>query len=132
MFRRTANLGEFAELKVPMQLRYVRRLADESGVGLKGVKVRIVRDSGLVGSGYHGTTNVTGTTIYLYPDAFKDLQTLSRTLGHERTHVMQRRIFGQSTDARFVSRMEDAAFGIESEFWRYYLQNNTGTLEMFR
>jgi len=97
------------------------------------VKVKIVRDPELVGSGFLGMTDEGGRVIRLLPDSFQDLETLIKTLGHERTHIMQRRIFGRGTDATFMRQMEDAAYGIESEFWEYYLRHGrTGRLEELR
>lgn len=51
MFRRTANQGTFADLPVTMDLKTVRSYASEGGVGLDGVKVRIIRDESLVAHG---------------------------------------------------------------------------------
>ncbi|MGG1895765.1 DUF4280 domain-containing protein [Brevibacillus formosus] len=48
LYRRTANVGEFSHLEVPMQLKEVKRLAELAGIGLDGVKVRIIRDPEMV------------------------------------------------------------------------------------
>ena len=58
LFRRTENIGDFADLKVPMQMRYVEQAAEDGGVGLQGVKVRIVRDPDLLGKNLYGYTAV--------------------------------------------------------------------------
>jgi len=70
----------------------------------------------------------------LYPSAFTDLETLIKTLGHERTHLMQKRIFGSMTkSSEFADPLEQAARQIEEEFWQYYLRvGRTGRLERFR
>lgn len=136
LFCRTENAGDFAELKVPMQMRYVEQAAADGGVGLQGVKVRIVRDPDLLGKNLYGYTHPDGS-IDLYPDAFTNTEQLVKTLGHERTHTMQIGIFGHPNtlgDQMYPSLMlnEGAAHGIEGSFWQYYLKNNSGKLEQFR
>ena len=131
MYRRTANSGEFSELKVPMQMRYVDQAAQDGGVGLQGVRVRIVRDPDLVGRDVYGFTYPDGS-IDLYPDAFSDTEQLVKTLGHERTHTMQIDIFGRPTTMDDLMLNERAAHGIEDSFWQYYLKHNSGRLEGYR
>lgn len=136
MFRRTENVGDFADLKVPMQMRYVEQAAEDGGVGLQGVKVRIVRDPDLLGKNIYGYTHADGS-IDIYPDAFTNTEQLVKTLGHERTHTMQIYIFGHPNalgDEMYPSLMlnERAAHGIEDSFWQYYLKNKSGKLEQFR
>jgi len=135
LFRREANTGIYAELKVPMQKRFVLRAALEGGVGLEGLKVRIVRDPELLGKNIFGYTHPNGM-IDLYPDAFTNLENLIKTLGHERTHVMQIEIFGHPNTHgdRMIEQLnlnEIAAHGIEESFWQYYLQNRSGRLKRF-
>lgn len=135
LFRREANTGIYAELKVPMQKRFVLRAALEGGVGLEGLKVRIVRDPELLGKNIFGYTHPNGM-IDLYPDAFTNLENLIKTLGHERTHVMQIEIFGHPNTHgdRMIEQLnlnEIAAHGIEDSFWQYYLQNRSGRLKRF-
>jgi RHS repeat-associated protein len=120
LFRRTANSGAFAELEVPMQLREVRRVAQQAGVGLDGVKVRIIRDPELIGSGFYGHTPTSGRFIDLYPDAFTNQEQLVRTLGHERMHVYQTRTFGAPIDSKAVNIYEEAARGSESGWWSFF------------
>ena len=40
---------------------------------------------------------------------------------------MQRRIFARSTDGGFMNAMETAAYGIENEFWEFYLKKPKGS-----
>jgi hypothetical protein len=136
LFRKTANNGEFAGLKVPMQMRYVDQAAADAGIGLQGVKVRIVRDPELIGRNTFGYTHPDGS-IDLYPDAFTDTEQLVKTLGHERTHTMQIDIFGHPNThgdnvMSELMQNENAAHGVEDSFWQYYLRNNSGRLEEFR
>ncbi|HED40811.1 MAG TPA: hypothetical protein ENJ13_10330 [Chromatiales bacterium] len=135
LFRREANTGIYTELKVPMQKRFVLRAALEGGIGLEGLKVRIVRDPELLGKNIFGYTHPNGM-IDLYPDAFTNLEDLIKTLGHERTHVMQIEIFGHPNTYgdRMIEQLnlnEIAAHGIEESFWKYYLQNRSGRLMRF-
>ena len=86
----------------------------------RGVKVRIVRDPDLVGSGLVGYTHPGGKMIDLYPDAFRSAESLVKTLGHERTHVMQMKIFGTPTTTAELGLNETAAYGIEGAFWNFF------------
>lgn len=119
-----------------MQKRYVELAAEEGGIGLGGVKVRIIRDEDLIGKNVFGYTHPDGS-IDLYPDAFMDTEQLVKTLGHERTHTMQIDIHGHPDTHgpnSFIelNLNEKAAHGIEDSFWQLYLQNKSGRLEDFR
>ena len=124
LYRRTSNTEVFSDLKVPMQMRYVEQAAREGGIGLGGVKVRIIRDSDLKGKNIYGYTHPNGD-IDLYPDAFTDIEQLIKTLGHERTHTMQIYLFKHpNTYADDAIKMnkelilnEKAAHSIEDSFW---------------
>ncbi|MGI5352663.1 putative T7SS-secreted protein [Streptomyces sp. CA-250714] len=117
--RRTANTGEFSELQVAMQKRVVNQVAQEAGVGLEGVKVKINRDVELIGRHLYGHTSPDGV-ITLYPDAFSTPENLARTLGHERMHVMQIAIHGPATSLAQEAAWERAAYAAEDQFWNYY------------
>ncbi|MBK5143133.1 RHS domain-containing protein [Budviciaceae bacterium BWR-B9] len=138
LYRRTSNTGEFSDLKVPMQIRYVEQAAHEGGIGLDGVKVRIIRDPELKGKDLYGYTHPDGS-IDLYPDAFTNVEQLIKTLGHERTHTMQIQLYkhpnAYADDAlRMNTELrlnENAAHGIEDSFWKYYQSNKTGKLERY-
>ncbi|KAA0542091.1 MULTISPECIES: type VI secretion system tube protein TssD [Citrobacter] len=139
LYRRTSNTEVFSDLKVPMQMRYVEQAAREGGIGLGGVKVRIIRDSDLKGKNIYGYTHPNGD-IDLYPDAFTDIEQLIKTLGHERTHTMQIYLFKHpNTYADDAIKMnkelilnEKAAHSIEDSFWQFYLNNKTGKLEEYK
>jgi len=120
-FRRTANIGAFSSLTVPMQKRYVKRYAREGGIGLQGVRIKINRQNDLIRSDFIGSAS--GNTITLYPNAFKNPEELIRTLGHERTHIMQYRLYGQSNVTNNVGIFEEAAYGIEDSFVKYWKSN---------
>lgn len=117
--RRTANTGEFSELQVAMQKRVVNQVAEQAGVGLEGVTVKINRDADLIGRGLYGHTSPDGT-ITLYPDAFSTMENLVRTIGHERMHVMQLELYGRPSSLEQEGAWERAAFGSEDQFWNYY------------
>jgi RHS repeat-associated protein len=121
LFRRDANLGGFTSLEVPMQLRTVKRLAQEGGIGLTGVTLKINRDLDLMGRGLFG--RALNKTITLYPDAFQNTETLIKTLGHERTHIYQFKIFGKIHDTKMSGTFEEAARQAEDFFYDYYKKN---------
>jgi hypothetical protein len=106
-----------------MDLRTVHRYAEDAGVGLVGIKVKIVRDEGLVGRGVTGLAHPNGKTLELYPDAFRSPEELVRTLGHERTHLYQAKIFGPPDGSVELHLNEKAAYGIEDSFVKYWRSN---------
>lgn len=120
--RRLTNTGPFLALEVPMQKRVVNKIAQQAGVGLGGVKVKINRDADLIGRGLYGHTSPDGT-ITLYPDAFGSEEDLVRTIGHERMHVMQLRIYGETSSLEQEQAWERAAYGSEDQFWNYFNGN---------
>ncbi|MEK4509251.1 hypothetical protein [Paenibacillus sp. FSL K6-2524] len=120
LYRRTANVGEFSHLEVPMQLREVKRLAEQAGVGLDGVKIKIIRDPEMLDVPFAGWANPNGKEIQLYPNAFINEEQLIKTLAHERTHIFQVRIYGHAADDSMLRLFEDGAYGIEDTFWDYF------------
>lgn len=103
-----------------MQKRVVNQVARDAGVDLGGVKVKINRDADLVGRNLYGHTLPDGTLITLYPDAFSSTENLVRTLGHERMHVMQSRLYGPPSSLEQERAWERAAYGSEDQFWNFY------------
>ncbi|MCM3042805.1 peptidoglycan-binding protein [Paenibacillus motobuensis] len=120
MYRRTSNTGEFSHLEVPMQLREVKRLAEQAGVGLDGVKIKIIRDPEMLDVPFGGWANPNGREIQLYPNAFINEEQLIKTLAHERTHIFQVRTYGHAADDSMLRLFEDGAYGIEDTFWDYF------------
>ncbi|WP_327143094.1 hypothetical protein [Nocardia sp. NBC_01327] len=118
--RRTENLGAFSELAVPMQKRAVQQAAVQAEITFKGVKITIDRNPDLVGRNLFGHTTPDGSLITLYPDAFTSMEELVKTLGHERTHVWQARVYGGGQSMETMHEWEVAAHSIEEQFWTYY------------
>jgi hypothetical protein len=119
LYRRRTNTGPFSALPELMTLKNVKRVASEYGVGLSGVRVRIVRDPKLIGSGLLGYAHPQGHMIDLYPEAFTSRETLGATLGHERTHVFQARTHGAIRDSSALMSRERAAYGTEYQWLDY-------------
>lgn len=120
LFRKTSNIGAFKELSEPMQLRHVKKVAQESGIGLDGIKIRIERNTDLVGTGYYGWAHPKGNRIDLYPDAFTGREELVKTLAHERTHIYQTRTLGKAMDDATLRAYENGARAAEKT-WMDYL-----------
>jgi hypothetical protein len=102
-----------------MQKRTVKQVARDAGVSLDGVKVKINRDTDLIGRGLYGHTSPDGT-ITLYPDAFSSTENLVRTIGHERMHVMQIQLYGPASSLEQEAAWERAAYGSEDQFWNFF------------
>ena len=118
MFRKANNVGSFSNLTVPMRRSSVKRFAKEGGVGLKNVRIKIHKSEGLLKSPFYGLAN--RNTIHLFPNAFKNPETLIRTLGHERTHIFQYKVYGENFVKNNSGIFEKAAYGIEDAFIRYW------------
>ena len=64
--------------------------------------------------------------VELYPDAFKNRETLVKTLGHERIHVMQTKMYGSPKDSITCGLFENAAANSEVDWWNCYKSLNGG------
>ena len=73
-----------------------------------------------------GYTHPEGDIVELYPNAFKNKETLVKTLGHERIHVMQIELYGPPQDTATGGLFEDAARDSENVWWEYYKKVNGG------
>ena len=124
MYRKSKNIGDFKELKEPMQMKRVKKVARDAGVDLKGVKVKIDRSSDLLGRNLYG--HAKGNKITLYPDAFQDTETLVKTLGHERIHIFQEKLFGSPTNSKMLNIFEAGAKASEEGWWAFYKMTTGG------
>jgi hypothetical protein len=119
LHRRAENIGEYSVLKVPMQKKTVIKIAEKAGIGLEGIKIKIRRDPEMLNPNFPFVGNTPNTkTIELYPKAFTDKDELIKTLGHERIHIYQRKVFGEP-DSTQLLHMEKAAQKSE-ESWICY------------
>ena len=91
---------------------------------MNGIRIKIDRNSELLGKGVYGFTD--GKIIVLYPDVFADTETLVKTLGHERMHVYQVGVFGKPMSTDILLEFENAAFNSEKSWWNYYIYMNGG------
>lgn len=115
--RKEANTGIFEEMKVPMQNRYVQRIAAKYGVKMTDLNIKIQRDKTLAGLIFCGSTDYDNIgRIDLFPNAFKDEETLIRTIIHERCHVLQLRKHGKEYTQMHLDQMEKEAYKFEN-FW---------------
>jgi hypothetical protein len=51
LYRKASNSGEFKDLDELMQLKNVKNIAADAGIELEGIKIKIDRDSTLLGKG---------------------------------------------------------------------------------
>ena len=121
LFRRKSNIGEFKDLQIPMQMREVKKALKASDISYDGIKIKIVRDPELIGKNLFGYTYPNGKMVALYPDAFTDMESLVKTLGHERIHVYQNKTLGIALDTDIAIAYEKAAYEMEDTFWNYFL-----------
>ena len=85
-----------------------------------GAKIKIIRDVQLKGTGYFGWTNPNMKEVQLYPDAFKSREELVKTLGHERIHLEQLRLFGPANDQNEAIYFEKGPIFSEEYWWDEY------------
>jgi len=104
-----------------MQLKHVKNVANEAGIGLDGKTIKIDRNSDLIGRDLYGYTSPDGKTITLYPDAFTNKTELIKTIAHERTHAFQVDVFGKPTSSSMLREFEEGAKAAEHT-WMDYLK----------
>jgi len=115
--RKEVNTGAFKELKVPMQKKHIDRLTARYGVIIDDLNIRIQRDEGLLNLAFCGSTDYNSIgRIDLFPNAFRDEETLLRTIIHERCHVLQLKKHGKEYTQKNLDKMEEEAYKFE-DFW---------------
>lgn len=124
-FRKEHNVNEYSELKEPMQMRHVKAVINDMGVDYSDIEIDIIRDEALIGKGIYGYTFPNGKRVQLYPDAFSDREQLVKTLGHERVHCEQIKLFGRSRNDSEAKYYEKGPTFSE-EFWWSLYKERTG------
>lgn len=115
--RKEVNSGKFSDLAIPMQKRYVGRVAARYGVKIKDLTIKIQRDESLKQLLFCGSTDYDNVgRIDLFPNAFQDEETLVKTIIHERCHVLQLKKYGKKYTQNNLARMEEEAYKFE-KFW---------------
>lgn len=117
MKRQTENVGAFSELQERMSKKNVRKVAKEYGVNLKGITATIDKSEELLTLGIAGSANAgkIGEITFL-PNAFKDRETLVRTIFHEKLHVEQYKKYGAEFVSANSARFEQEAYEEEEKF----------------
>ncbi|MDE7425415.1 MAG: hypothetical protein K2N51_17285, partial [Lachnospiraceae bacterium] len=126
LYRKKKNVGVFSKLKEPMTMENVKMVCQDGGIDYSGIKIKIVDDPELIKYRFLGYTHPGGDIVELYPNAFKNKETLVKTLGHERIHVMQNKLYGPPQDSKTCGLFEDAATDSENVWWEYYKKVNGG------
>ena len=115
--RKESNLGAFSNLKIPMQKRKVREIAQKYDVDVSGLTIKIQRSEKLLSLGLFGSTDYENIgRIDLFPNAFIDEEQLIRTLIHEKCHVNQLKKYGRKYVQEHLDEMEKEAYSLE-ESW---------------
>ncbi len=118
LYRKDKNTGRFAQFEIPMQKRYVVRIAKKYGVDISGLKISIQRDIYLVNIDICGSTNTNNLNrVDLYPRAFLNEEQLIRTLLHEKCHLAQYVKYGERYVENHISDMENEARSYENEMY---------------
>ena len=107
-------------LEEPVQKRRVKEVVNAIGVDYKGATLKVVHDERLIGTGFCGYTYPDGKRVEFYPDAFKDTETLVKTVAHEAKHVAQALLLGETWDSIELGRREAEARSVEAAAWESY------------
>ncbi len=115
--RKEENTGDFKNLQIPLQKRYIEKIASKYGIKIQDINIKIQRDKDLLSVPLCGSTDYDDIgRIDLFPNAFKDEETLVRTIIHERCHVLQLRKHGKGYAQEYLDEMEKEAYRFE-DFW---------------
>lgn len=119
--RRTSNIGEFAKLEEPMQLKHIRSVCKEAKIDLEGIKIKIQRDKSLIDLPFFASADPKDVgRIDLFPGAFKNRDELLRTIVHEKVHVEQYKKYGGQYVMENRNKFEEEAYKIEEEWYNEY------------
>ncbi|MDO5345313.1 MAG: hypothetical protein Q4E91_06170 [Lachnospiraceae bacterium] len=120
-FRRKNNQNTaFEVLQELMQKSHINKVLSDMGIDYGEAKIKIVRDPNLIGGGFLGWTNLNGKEVQLYPDAFASREELVKTLGHERIHLEQIKLFGPARNNSEAVYYEQGPRFSESYWWDEY------------
>lgn len=115
--RKENNIGKYQGLQIPVQKRYVERIASRYGLKIQDLNIKIQRSEELLRTPLCGSTDYDDIgRIDLFPNAFLDEETLIRTIIHERCHVLQLRKHGKEHTQSHLVEMEKEAYKFE-DFW---------------
>lgn len=125
--RRTENVGAFKELKVPMQMKSVKRVVQKYGVSLKGIKIKIQRDDeNLINSDICGMAGYESQNrIDLCPLAFRDEEQLIKTIVHEKEHLEQYKEHGHKYVLVHIKEFDDKAEQKANEVYEEFQKNGS-------
>ncbi len=117
MNRQTENVGSFSALQERMSKKNIRNTAKEYGLDLKGITIAIDKKEELLNLPIAGSasSNKTGGITFL-PNAFKDKESLIRTIFHEKLHVEQYKKYGAEFVIANSGRFEAEAYEEEEKF----------------
>ena len=121
-FRKVQNIGNFKDLEEPMQKRHITKLIKEMDIDYSDIEIDIIRKEELIGTGLMGYAFPNGKKVQLYPDAFKDREQLVKTLGHERVHCEQVKLFGEARTMEEELYYEKGPIFSEKYWWDEYVR----------
>ena len=123
MERKKSNIGNFANLEIPMQKRAVKRICNEYGLDISELTIKIARDENLIKLAFAGSADYDNIgRIDLFPNAFIDKEQLVRTIIHEKAHVKQLKKYGKQFAETHIDIMEKTAERFEDLFYNLLSQ----------
>lgn len=120
-FRRKGNQNTvFSGLQEPLKINHVKNILGEMGIDYGNAKIKIIRNPDLMGRGFFGWTNPNGKEVQLYPDCFVSREELVKTLGHERIHLEQLKMWGPAKTNEEAVYYEKGPRISEEYWWSEY------------
>lgn len=119
MERRAENIGDFAQLKVPTQIKAVKATAKKYGIDITGLKFSINRDEEMLSTPMAGMADRKFPgRIVLFPNAFINEEELVKTLVHEKVHVEQIKQYTADYVDENIAKFEKEAYSVERNWWK--------------
>jgi hypothetical protein len=117
LFKKSENTKPFDILPERMSKKHIRDAAKLTGIDLTGITLNIETQEELL------KLNITGRADYenigiitFFPNAFKDKETLVRTIYHEIIHVKQFKKYGVEFVLNNRKTFEEEAYILEDKF----------------
>ncbi len=115
--RQTQNTGAFKELPERMSKKHIREIADKYDIDISGLTLSIDENEELLNIPIAGETVPESIgKITFFPNSFRSVEELVRTLYHEREHVRQFKEYGVEHVQNNRAEFERKAYKAENEF----------------
>lgn len=123
-YRNTANANLPRDYTEQATKKNVKQTMQDMGVDYGKTKIVVDRNRDNVGTDYFAYTSPDGSVVTFYADAFKDKESLVKTIGHEKIHLQQIKERGMALDSAEIELREAEARASETGWWNAYKEKN--------